>query len=323
MKKRQIWIVILTAILLILSIIAIYVYRNQDSLGKSSAKGQTEADSSYGKVEYQGKTYKYNSDLELVLFMGIDRKHEVELTEEAGDGGQSDSLILLVLDKSKKTTTLIAISRESMVDVRVYDREGEYVNDYQAQIALQYSYGDSGKKSCQITKDLVSEVIHDIPIRSYLSLDIAGIPAIVDAIGGVPITMAADYTELDPSYTKGAKLTLDGEQAMRFVQYRDAAVSGSNMGRMERQAEFIRALFATLGDGKGKSLVGTLLDVADPYLITDMSVDSIEKLADYDMKDDILQVPGTVEAGEHDEFYIDEEGLQQLLLDNLYEVKNK
>ncbi|MCP1111520.1 LCP family protein [Lachnospiraceae bacterium PAL227] len=323
MKGKQIAIIIMSMILAVLSIVAIYIFRQQDKATVVEDANDMDTPSSYLNIEYQGEYYKFNTNLELVLFMGIDRKHEVELTSESGEGGQSDSLILLVLDKSKKTTTLVTISREAMVNVKMYDRKGDYIQDYQAQIALQYSYGDSGKKSAQLTKDLVSEVIHDIPIRSYLSLDIAGIPGIVDAIGGVPITMNNDYTEVDPAFFRGAQLTLDGEQAMRFVQHRNTEESGSNIVRMERQSEFIRALFAALGNGKGKNMVGTLLEVAEPYLITDMSVSSIEKLADYDMEEEIRQVPGTIIAGEHDEFYIDEAGLQELLIKMFYFKKDE
>ena len=77
-------------------------------------------------------------------------------------GGQSDALILLSTNKEDKTTTLLEISRDSMTDVKTYDLNGEYLGKERAQITIQYAYGDGEQRSCQLTKEAVSNLLYEI-----------------------------------------------------------------------------------------------------------------------------------------------------------------
>lgn len=61
-------------------------------------------------ITYEGKKYKYNYNLRNILFLGVDKSDEFT-EQEAGKGGQSDTLILLSMNKEDKTTTLLEISR--------------------------------------------------------------------------------------------------------------------------------------------------------------------------------------------------------------------
>ena len=105
-----------------------------------SAEPESTDGSSY--ITYNGKKYKYNSDLRTMLFMGVDKNEVVTVKENTGRSGQSDCLVLLVLDTDKKTTTLLEISRDSMADVKIYGIDGDYMATETAQIATQYAYGD-------------------------------------------------------------------------------------------------------------------------------------------------------------------------------------
>ena len=65
-----------------------------------SAEPESTDGSSY--ITYNGKKYKYNSDLRTMLFMGVDKNEVVTVKENTGRSGQSDCLVLLVLDTDKK-----------------------------------------------------------------------------------------------------------------------------------------------------------------------------------------------------------------------------
>ena len=55
------------------------------------------------------------------------------------------------------------------------------------------------------------------------------------------------------------------------------------------------------------------------YITTDLSMDMMEKLSSYSMDPEILTVPGEVRAGaEHDEFYVDDEALQKMIIEIFY-----
>ena len=74
-------------------------------------------------VVYQGETYYLNENITNVLCVGVD-KYNMDEQEEIGYGGQADSLFLAVLDAQAQEMSIIGISRDSMVDVDIYDKAG-------------------------------------------------------------------------------------------------------------------------------------------------------------------------------------------------------
>lgn len=284
-----------------------------------SSASSTESEKSGNEIVYKGETYVYNTDLNTVLFMGVDKHGDLTARNVYGKNGQSDCLILLVMDKKAKKTEVIEISRDTITDVDVYSLEGKFVRTIKAQIATQYSYGDGERQSCQFTKSVVSNLMYGIPIQSYVALDISGISAIVDSMGGVKITVPEDYTSVDPAFVKGSEITLTGTQAEKYVRYRDINEFGSNNQRMERQTQFIRAFFPQL---KGQKDYDEILKVADPYMSTDIDAETLKSLSDYEMNDEIQKVAGEDKEGEeHDEYYVDEEALYELVLNTFYVKK--
>lgn len=325
-KKTKIAAGIAAAVVVIAVAFGVGYFTNKgsDSIqsgGNASSKDEEDTnDVQY--VTYDGVEYEYNSDLQTILFLGVDKKEEMQVQDNAGRGGQSDCIILFVMDKSDKSTTMLQISRNSMADVDLYDISGEYLTTEKEQIALQYAYGDGEKKSCQLTKDAVSKLMFNIPIKSYVALNIDGISSINDAIGGVEITIPQDYTGIDPMFIQGSTVTLTGEQAERYVRYRDINVTGSNGPRMERQTQFMNALMVQAKRAVGADGYNKLYSAAKPYMVTDMSVDELKALSDYEMKEEALSVPGEEVAGaEHDEFYVNDEELQKLILKVFYKSK--
>lgn len=300
-----------------------YGYLSSTKKTADSRKAQKEANASKeestgsGYITYEGRKYKYNTDLSNVLFLGVDKKQEFK-EEFAGYAGQSDCIILLAMNKKEKTTTMLQVSRDSMVDVRVYDMAGDYQTTENMQITTQYAYGDGGKRSCQLTKNAVSDLLYEIPIRSYISMNIEGIGVINDAVGGVNLTIPEDYTSIDPAFGQGNNVTLSGAQAERYVRYRDTNVLGSNDQRMKRQTQYIKALFSQMKKA-GSSRYDDIWASAKPYTITDMSVDELKALSSYEMDEEILKVPGqTVAGAEHDEYHVDVDALKKMVIDVFY-----
>ena len=96
-----------------------------------------------GVVTYKGQKYRYNEDLVTILVMGIDKPHEIMPGWNASDGGQADAVFLLLLDGSSGQINVVAINRNSMVQVDVYNRNGTYNCQALMQLALQHAYGDA------------------------------------------------------------------------------------------------------------------------------------------------------------------------------------
>lgn len=279
----------------------------------------TEAPDVWGRtVRRNGHTWRYNSRQTTVLFMGVDTKAEIEETALVGNGGRSDTMALLVLDPESQTTRVVAISRDTMTRVGVYNRRGEKLYDGTMQITMQYAFGDSPAKSCQLSKKAVSAMLLDLPIDSYCSLTLDGVTAAVNLMGGITLTLEDDWTDIDPSYLAGETITMDAPMVERFLRYRDTGMTGSNDVRMERQGWFVHQLFKQIS-AKGSIGVKLLLEYVDPYLETDMDGDTIKHLADYQLAEVIYKIPGqTLEGKKHDEYYIDEEAMKDLLLELFY-----
>lgn len=317
-SKKRTWITILLILAVCISGVGIYLAEN----GKKSEEAVTDAEEiETDTVVYQGKKYRYNSDLEMILFMGVDKSEPISVQNHAGTGGQADTLLLAVLDREQEKVQLVSISRDTMADIKIYDEAGEYLATEHAQIALQYAYGTSAKRSSQMTKDALSTLLYGIPIRSYVSLNIEGLAPVVEAIGGVTLTIPADYTMIDPAFAEGNVLTLNGEQAEAYVRYRDLTVTGSNTQRMERQEEFLLALLQQMNPAGQKSQEGIqqMMDSAGDYLETDLTVQELQRLSEYEFQTEVITLPGEMQAGtEHDEYIIDDGELYDLVLKLFY-----
>lgn len=325
MKKRKYVILGIITVLLVAAA-GTLAYRMQQDKKKEKIKYDGYADETQetNYITYKGEKYKYNYDLRTVLFMGLDE--EGEITEkEVGDGGQTDSLVLFAMDTEKKTMQALSISRDTMTDIRTYDMSGEYLATERAQLALQYAYGDGGKKSCVLTREAVSNLLYEIPIHSYVALTMEGFSRIADELGGVKMTMPEDYTHIDPSFKKGETVTLNGELAEKYVRYRDTGVSGSNSERMERQSRFIEALVKQLqAETSGTKEAVQLYNKMKPYMVTDISEDELKKMLNYKFEGAVEKVPGTVQKGEkYDEFVVDNEKLQEKVIKMFYKHEKR
>ena len=269
-------------------------------------------------VERDGVTWRYNSRLRTVIFMGVDTRAGAEDKIGIGNNGRSDTLLLFVINPDTETIQLITISRDTITKVDVYDKDRNYLFSGNMQINMQYSFGDNAARSCQLVKKKISSLLYDLPIHYHCSMTMDGIVAAADLLGGIKLTLEEDWTDIDPSYTAGSTITMQGEQLERFLRYRDTGVSGSNNVRMARHAWFIRQMFAQLGK-MGSTIVDLMMDKLSPYLETDMDADTLKQLATYKLSDEVLKLPGeTVRGKAHDEYYIDEEACREMLLDVFY-----
>ena len=66
------------------------------------------------------------------------------------------------------------------------------------------------------------------------------------------------------------------------------------------------------------ALYQTVLDALDDHITTDLSAEDLKNLSEYELTD-TETLPGEVAEGErHDEFYVDEDALEQLIVELFY-----
>ena len=283
-------------------------------------------------INYNGKTYAYNNDLEVLLFIGVDDDEVIDYTTEGGparNSAQSDMILLAIFDKDNQTYSLLQINRDTMVDMMKYDFFGTYQGLINGQIALAHTYRSGLEDSCEDTEFAVSRFLYDINISNYFCLTMDAIPIINDSVGGVTVTIEDDFSNIDPDFVKGETITLHGDQAETYVRSRRSVVNDpTNINRMGRQREYMSALLPMLGQktSNDSNFALKLFDKISPYMVTDCTVDQltsyIEQFSGYTLDKIVTPEGKSVEGEQFMEFYVDESKLRTLVIDLFYVEQN-
>ncbi len=276
-------------------------------------------------VQYGDTIYDYNENIMTFLFMGIDKKGEVELTDKLADGGQSDALFLVVVNPDTEQIDLIGINRDTMVDVYCYGyEENGDTMVVEAQITTQHGFGDGGELSARYTKEAVSALFYNLPITGYVSIGYDAIPQINDAVGGVDVVCLTDLTYRIKDWTEGAELHLEGEDALKYLRLRDVTVFESARGRLARQKQYLNAFVTKVVEATKKDITVpvTLYKEVSEYMTTDVTADQIvyltSQLLDYKFGEIYTLEGETVQGERFEEFYPDYEKLKELMLQVFY-----
>ncbi len=271
-------------------------------------------------IKYKDKKYHVKNGLTTLLLLGVDNAGAENTTSSIGTRGRSDAIMLLLLNDTDKTIRTLSISRDTMTTVEAYSTDGQFLYAGPMQITLQYGFGDSPKRCCYLSKKCISNLLHGMYIDGVMSMTMDAIPTVVEAMGGLKLTFAEDYSYIDPAYKQGASITLNGTQAERFVRYRDTEEAGSNEKRVARQTWLVEEMFKQLRSFGGATFVDEVIEKAGQYIESDISADNLKKLSSYKVTGEMLKLPGkSVEGDHHDEFHYDEDALQQMIVDLFYE----
>lgn len=332
-KILPFFILLLLAVAVLLVILVIFSRGNKENPLTSTEYVKTTEDASSGTdkwqegvISYNGKNYRYNTSIKSYLFLGVDQDGPVVKAKDGISGGQSDAMFLLVADDRNKTLSVIAINRNTMTNVKVYDEDGEYVNTARLQICLQHGYGDGMRVSCLRSVDAVSELFYDLPISGYLSINMDALPIINDAIGGVTVEVLDDLenTGKNVSLKKGETVTLTGDEAYVYLRSRDTSVFDSAGERLNRQMQYMTALFAKMKTvtESNPSIFKTINSSIKDYTVSSMDfVKLAEMSADYTFDEShMYTIPGETVQGEvFEEYNVDDPALYEMILDIFYE----
>lgn len=331
-RARKMYLTVLIIIIILAAVLGggYYLWKQtKETSGITSTvqekTGQTQSAESKDTVQYQGNTYKYNDHLSNYLFMGIDSREDVDTYESQQDAGQADAIFLVSMDRATEEIKVLFIPRDSMTRIEVFNPSGKSLGMTTDHINIQYAYGDGKQESCELMKTAVSNLLDGLPIQGYCSMNMDGIPAITDFVGGVEITVPDDSLEdVNPDFKKGAVVTLTGENAEQFVRYRDIKKSQSALVRQERQKTYIQALLKKAQEqaSEDAGFVTGLYDSIKSYTVTNMGNDVFAKLltASQNGITDTQTVPGEGTQGENfDEYHVDQEKLSELIISMFYD----
>ena len=266
--------------------------------------------------------YVPKKHVETVLLMGIDQLRET--MEDTTYNEQADFILLMVIDRDAEQFTMVHLNRDTMCDVMRLSDMNEKLGRYRAQLALAHIFGNNDRAKSRNVVDTVENLLYGITIDHYISLTMDAIPVLNDEAGGVTVTLDEDFTYIDPSYEKGATVTLMGKKALSYVRARMSVGEGTNLERMERQRRYMNALFDKYRSNGGGDLTKALLKVND-YMDSDCTVDQLQRIADMVLGYEFLGIETTkgeaVVGDVYMEYIVDEAELQRQVINLFYKKK--
>jgi LCP family protein required for cell wall assembly len=217
-----------------------------------------------------------------VLLVGLDRR-------TPNESSRSDVIMLLSIERKSRSLSILSIPRDLWVPIPEY---GWY------RINAAYLFGEVYEGSGGALARRTVESVFDIPIHAVAAVDFDGFVALVDAFGGIDVTVAKDlvdntYPTRDYGYKsifipEGAQ-HMDGETALVYSRTRHPDNDFKRMGRQQNVVQSARArlfademvlLFPFLFE-RFNEIIETDLTVAeqltllrDLYLLRDVEVDA-------------------------------------------------
>jgi LCP family protein required for cell wall assembly len=126
------------------------------------------------------------------------------------------------------------------------------------------------------------EAMTGIRMDHYIEVDFRGFEQLVDALGGVEVTLTEPISDEHSKLDLAAGThRLDGEQSLALVRTRKSVGDGSDLGRIQLQHAFLRALAEEVRDVGVLSSPGrlyALADTATSAVTTDSALASVPAL---------------------------------------------
>ncbi|MFJ5901118.1 LCP family protein [Streptomyces sp. NPDC093064] len=185
---------------------------------------------------------KADNGSENVLVLGSDSRAggNKKLGGGTDDGSaRSDTAMIVHVYEGHKKASVVSIPRDTLVD-RPECTDGKGGTHAAAHDAMFNESYSTGGAACAVK---TVESMTGLRMDHYLEVDFSGFRKLVDELGGVPVTTTRNIDDprshLD---LKAGTHTLDGQQALGLVRTRHGVGDGSDLGRIQLQQAFVKAL---------------------------------------------------------------------------------
>lgn len=184
--------------------------------------------------------------------------------------GLTDTMLLVRFSPDTKKLVVLSIPRDTRVEGA--GRGMEKIN------AANVHGGPA------LAAKTTSELLGGVGIDRYVTLNVQGVQALVDSLGGVTVHIPKDMKYQDDSQhlyinLKAGKQHLNGEQTLQLLRYRYDRYG--DIGRIQRQQMVMRSLMEqTLNPGVVARLP-KILAVIQSYVDTNLSVEELVALVGF------------------------------------------
>ncbi|MEY9994269.1 LCP family protein required for cell wall assembly [Streptomyces sp. V4I8] len=227
---------------------------------------------------------KVDNGSENILVLGSDTRSgsNKDLGGGTDDGSaRSDTAMIVHVYEGHKKASVVSIPRDTLVDrPRCTDTNGD-THDAASGVMFNESYSTGGAACAVKTVESISGIRMD----HYLEVDFSGFQKLIDELGGVEVTTTKDINDPDSHLKlKAGPHQLTGKQALGLVRTRHGVGDGSDLGRIQLQQAFIKALINQIKDidlfGNPKRLYD-LAGTATKTVTTDSDLGSVNKLMSF------------------------------------------
>ena len=191
-----------------------------------------------------GRPDRLAGKAETVLLVGSDSRAGAVNGQFQGSGAdfvggaRSDTAILAHLSADRSRALLVSIPRDSYVAIPACpDATGVVHPPVHGKFNAAFAEGGGG---CSVA---TVEALTGVRVDHYVEVDFAGFQSMVSALGGVDVCLPSAAVDVMSGLNLPAGVShVDGEQALAFVRARYALGDGSDLGRIQRQQQFIAAV---------------------------------------------------------------------------------
>ncbi|MFG7942358.1 LCP family protein [Streptomyces cacaoi] len=217
-----------------------------------------------------------------ILVLGSDSREgdNAKYGEDQG-GARSDTAMVVHINEKHDKASVVSIPRDTLVE-RPSCQGDESAGNRQvpAQRAMFNSAYETGGPACAVK---TVEKLSGVRMDHYLEVDFSGFKKLIDTLGGVKMTTNKAIKDKDSHLDLQAGThTLDGEQSLGLVRTRHGVGDGSDLGRIQLQQAFIKALMDQVNSVNlfdNPKRLYDLADTATSAVTTDSELDSVKELS--------------------------------------------
>jgi LCP family protein required for cell wall assembly len=227
---------------------------------------------------------KVDNGSENILVLGSDSRSGAnrKLGGGADDGSaRSDTAMVVHVYEGHERAGVVSIPRDTLVH-RPACTDAKGVTHAAASEVMFNSAYSTGGAACAVK---TVEALSGIRMDHYLEVDFAGFEKLVDELGGVQVTTTKAIDDPDSHLRLGAGThTLTGGQALGLVRTRHGVGDGSDLGRIQLQQAFLKALVDQvrhIGLLDSGTKLYALADTATKAVTTDSDLGSLNSLMSF------------------------------------------
>ncbi|MFF7138224.1 LCP family protein [Streptomyces sp. NPDC008196] len=227
---------------------------------------------------------KVDNGSENILVLGSDTRSgsNKKLGGGTDDGSaRSDTAMVIHVYEGHKKATVVSIPRDTLIDrPECTDTDGKE-HDAASDVMFNSAYTTGGAACAVKTVESMSGIRMD----HYLEVDFSGFEKLVDELGGVTVTTTRAIKDDDSHLDlKAGTHELTGAQALGLVRTRHGVGDGSDLGRIQLQQAFIKALVKqvkSVGVLTSPKKLYDLADTATKAVTTDSDLGSVNSLVSF------------------------------------------